>query len=156
MLASEKEQLVHVAGHRKLDTYHSGGAVRHGDGGLGADPEVGVVDVCPELLQQGQRRHGGGHGAHRLLGLLAHEPLVLRRLEQQLQQQLVERVGGGRGDEVAEAGQPLCLSNGNQNASIFAMEFDTLYNAQFSDTKNKYVGVDGDSLVSLNSANIGN
>ncbi|KAI4965354.1 hypothetical protein ZWY2020_054741 [Hordeum vulgare] len=36
------------------------------------------------------------------------------------------------------------------------MEFDTLYNAQVSDTKNKYVGVDGDSLVSLNSANIGN
>ncbi|KAI5009223.1 hypothetical protein ZWY2020_010271 [Hordeum vulgare] len=56
----------------------------------------------------------------------------------------------------ALSGQPLGLSNGNQNASIFAMEFDTLYNAQFSDTKNKYVGVDGDSLVSLNSANIGN
>ncbi|XP_044452665.1 L-type lectin-domain containing receptor kinase SIT2 [Triticum aestivum] len=55
----------------------------------------------------------------------------------------------------ALSGQPLGLSNGNQSANIFAMEFDTLYNAQFNDIKNKYVCVDGDSLVSLNSANTG-
>ncbi|KAF7013841.1 hypothetical protein CFC21_027892 [Triticum aestivum] len=53
------------------------------------------------------------------------------------------------------SGQPLGLSNGNQSASIFAVEFDTLYNAEFRHIHNKYVGIDGDSLVSLNSANTG-
>lgn len=66
--------------------YHPGGAVGDGDGGLGPDPEVGVVDVPLELLQQRQRRHRRRHRAHRLLGLLAHEPLVLGRLQQELEQ----------------------------------------------------------------------
>lgn len=54
----------------------------------------------------------------------------------------------------ALAGQSLGLNNGNQSASIFAVEFDTIYNAEFRDI-NRYVGVDGDSLVSLSSANTG-
>jgi hypothetical protein len=85
--------------------YHPGGAVGDGDGGLSPDPEVGVVDVRLELLQQRQRRHRRRHRARRLLGLLAHEPLVLGRLQQELEQ-LRER----RRDRLSSCELGICVT----------------------------------------------
>ncbi|KAM3392408.1 hypothetical protein ACQJBY_013512 [Aegilops geniculata] len=46
-------------------------------------------------------------------------------------------------------------NNGNRSAHIFAVELDTLLNAEFRDINNNHVGVDVDSLVSLDSTDAG-
>uniref|UniRef100_A0ACD5V0H2 Uncharacterized protein n=1 Tax=Avena sativa TaxID=4498 RepID=A0ACD5V0H2_AVESA len=56
-------------------------------------------------------------------------------------------------------GQFLGLLNstgsGNQSARIFAVEFDTLFNADFRDINSNHVGIDLDSLISRNSSDAG-
>ncbi|KAM0850446.1 hypothetical protein ACQ4PT_053077 [Festuca glaucescens] len=44
---------------------------------------------------------------------------------------------------------------GNQSAHIFAVELDTIFNAEFRDINSNHVGIDVDSLVSLDSADAG-
>ncbi|KAE8789262.1 L-type lectin-domain containing receptor kinase IV.1 [Hordeum vulgare] len=59
----------------------------------------------------------------------------------------------------AMPGQFLGLLNvtdgGNRSDRIFAVELDTLFNAEFRDINSNHVGVDVDSLVSLGSADAG-
>ncbi|KAF7015140.1 unnamed protein product [Triticum aestivum] len=59
----------------------------------------------------------------------------------------------------AMPGQFLGLLNdtdgGNRSDHIFAVELDTLFNAEFRDINSNHVGVDVDSLVSLRSADAG-
>ncbi|CAN6199555.1 unnamed protein product [Urochloa humidicola] len=45
--------------------------------------------------------------------------------------------------------------NGNRSAHVFAVEFDTLFNADFRDLNSNHVGVDVDSLVSSAAADAG-
>ncbi|XP_037464257.1 L-type lectin-domain containing receptor kinase SIT2-like [Triticum dicoccoides] len=56
-------------------------------------------------------------------------------------------------------GQYLGLLNssndGNRTACIFAVEFDTFLNSEFSDISGNHVGIDVDSLVSLDSTDAG-
>ncbi|VAH26044.1 unnamed protein product [Triticum turgidum subsp. durum] len=46
-------------------------------------------------------------------------------------------------------------NNGNRSNHIFAVEFDTLFNDEFHDINSNHVGVDVDSLVSLDSTDAG-
>uniref|UniRef100_A0A8I7B2I9 non-specific serine/threonine protein kinase n=1 Tax=Hordeum vulgare subsp. vulgare TaxID=112509 RepID=A0A8I7B2I9_HORVV len=46
-------------------------------------------------------------------------------------------------------------TNGNQTAPIFAVELDTLLNADFRDISSNHVGVDINSLISIDSADAG-
>ncbi|VAH44463.1 unnamed protein product [Triticum turgidum subsp. durum] len=46
-------------------------------------------------------------------------------------------------------------TNGNQSARIFAVELDTLLNADFRDINSNHVGVDINSLISIDSADAG-
>lgn len=46
-------------------------------------------------------------------------------------------------------------NNGNRSDRIFAVEFDTLFNAEFRDINGNHVGVDVDSLMSVDSADAG-
>ncbi|XBI98751.1 hypothetical protein VPH35_018955 [Triticum aestivum] len=58
----------------------------------------------------------------------------------------------------ASPGQFLGLTDtdgGNPSDHIFAVELDTLFNAEFRDINSNHVGVDVDSLVSLGSADAG-
>ncbi|CAM0145356.1 unnamed protein product [Urochloa decumbens] len=45
--------------------------------------------------------------------------------------------------------------NSNRSAHVFAVEFDTLFNADFRDINSNHVGVDVDSLVSFNASDAG-
>jgi hypothetical protein len=56
---------------------------------------------------------------------------------------------------VAPDGRTLCTDVGNQSAHIFAVELDTIFNAEFRDINSNHVGIDVNSLVSLDSTDAG-